>query len=81
MASFLSLMVNLNRSLKHSQQPLQKSLAAPVQPLTRLQLPKAVRHRQLHHRQQAPQAAAAAVAVAQPAAAVVKVYQQLLQIH
>lgn len=81
MASFLSRMVNLNRSLKHSQQPLQKSLAVPVQPLTRPQLPKAVRHRQLHHRQRAPQAASAAVVVAQPPPALVKVYQQALQIH
>lgn len=80
MASFLSLMVNPNRSLKHSQQPLQRSLAAAAAtPLTRLQLPKAVRHRQLHHRQRAPQAAAAA-AVAQPAAPV-KAYQQVLQIR
>lgn len=78
MASSLSLTVNLNQSLKHSQQPLQKSLV-PV--LMRLQLPKAVQqHRQLHQHPRALQAA-----LVLPAAVVVpvvpvkfQVYQQVL---
>lgn len=79
MASSLSLTVNLNQSLKHSQQPLQKSLV-PV--LMRLQLPKAVQlHRRLHQCPRALQAALVlpAVVVVVPVVPVkFQVYQQVL---